>query len=198
MIYYVRHGETVWNRAGRLQGRLDSPLTERGVAFAKGYGRTLSRSIGATDAVRMFASPLGRAHTTAIMIADALGLDASAVRIDPLLAEHDVGAWAGRTWDEIEREDGATPERLRDWHYRPPGGETRAEMLERARSWLAARDPSATDIVVSHGGMSRAFRAAYLDLTLEAALELPTHRHGRFYRLCGGAIRSPSSCWARG
>lgn len=45
MIYLVRHGETAWNLIGRRQGRLDSPLTDRGVAQAKAVGRRLRELI---------------------------------------------------------------------------------------------------------------------------------------------------------
>lgn len=188
MIYFVRHGETVWNRAGRLQGRADSPLTDRGVAQAQAYGEHLAGVLRDQEAVRLHSSPMGRARRTAALIAEALGYSADRVAVAPLLAEHDVGGWTGRTWAEIEQAHGDSPERLRDWHHRPPSGETRAEMMERAVAWLARRESTGIDIVVSHGGMSRAFRAAYLGITASAAANLPTHTHGRLYRLDAGAV----------
>jgi probable phosphoglycerate mutase len=186
VIYLVRHGETVWNRAGRLQGRGDSPLTLRGIGHATAYGRLLADALDSAGSVRIHASPMGRARQTAALIADALGLAGDPVRVDPLLAEHDVGEWTGRTWAEIERETGLGPERLRDWSFRPPGGETRSEMRERAARWLAGREEAAIDVVVSHGGMSRAFRAAFLGLGPRAAAALPPHTHGRLFRLADG------------
>jgi broad specificity phosphatase PhoE len=45
MIYLVRHGKTAWNLIGRRQGRLDSPLTERGIAQAEAIGRRLRELI---------------------------------------------------------------------------------------------------------------------------------------------------------
>ncbi len=188
MIYFVRHGETVWNRAGRVQGRADSPLTERGVAQARAYGRNLAVTLRDDRSVRLHTSPLGRARRTASLIAEALGFSEDCVAIEPRLAEHDVGGWTGKTWAEIECAHGDSPERLRDWHHRPPSGETRAEMMGRAADWLASRASSGIDIVVSHGGMSRAFRAAYLGIPASAAAALPTHTHGRLYRLDAGAI----------
>jgi probable phosphoglycerate mutase len=188
MIYFVRHGETVWNRMGRLQGRADSPLTRRGVEHAMAYGRALAEALAGAGPVRLHSSPLGRARQTAALIADALGLAGDPVRVEPLLAEHDVGEWTGLSWAEIEQAYGATPDRLRDWHFRPPGGETRAEMLERAAGWMATRASEGIQVLVSHGGMSRAFRAAFLGLDAEAAAGLPGHTHGRLYRLLDAEI----------
>jgi len=188
LIYFVRHGETVWNRAGRLQGRADSPLTERGEGQARGYGRHLAEVLRDAASVRLSVSPMGRARRTACLIADELGLPEDALVIEPLLAEHDVGEWTGRTWAQIEQAQAGSHESLRDWHHRPPGGETRAEMMERARTWLVGRRSTEVDIVVSHGGMSRAFRAAYLGIDPVSAATLPTHTHGRVYRLEAGAV----------
>jgi broad specificity phosphatase PhoE len=188
VIYFVRHGETVWNRAGRLQGRADSPLTERGVAQARAYGEHLAGVLHEQSTLRLHSSPMGRARRSAALIAEVLGYPADRVVVAPLLAEHDVGSWTGKTWDEIERAHGDSPEQLRDWHHRPPSGETRAEMMQRAAAWLATRGSTGIDVVVSHGGMSRAFRAAYLGITSTAAAMLPTHTHGRLYRLDSGAV----------
>lgn len=188
MIYFVRHGETAWNRAGRLQGRADSPLTERGEEQARSYGRHLAAALTGYAPIRVSVSPMERARTTASLIARELDLAADAIVIEPLLAEHDVGDWTGRTWAEIERDHAGSRESLRDWHHRPPGGETRAEMMERARTWLAARRDPGVDVVVSHGGMSRAFRAAYLGIDPHRAAGLPTHTHGRLYRLDAGVV----------
>ena len=61
-IYLLRHGETLWNVEGRFQGRLDSPLTARGVQQAERCGRKLAATLGQVDAV--VASPLGRVRQT--------------------------------------------------------------------------------------------------------------------------------------
>ena len=73
MIYLVRHGETEWNRIGRMQGHLDAPLTMRGEAQARAVGETLCE-LG-VDGFHMVASPLGRTRATAAIIAQALGRD---------------------------------------------------------------------------------------------------------------------------
>lgn len=193
-LYLIRHGQTVWNREGRLQGRHDSPLTRRGVELAIAYGVLLAERLHAQgiapSELAIHASPLGRAHQTAALIADGLGVAASDIRLDPLLAEHDVGDFAGRTWDEIAREEGTTRDALRDWHFVPPGGESRKQLLDRARQWLGTPRTARGTLVVSHGGFSRALRGAWLELGLDEILALPPHEHGRLFQLEPGAIET--------
>jgi probable phosphoglycerate mutase len=187
-IFLVRHGETVWNRQRRLQGRADSPLTLRGARLAVAYGQHLSEALAGHDLgeVGFFVSPLGRTRQTASLIADCLGLGEDAFEVDPLLAEHDVGALEGLVWQEIEARHGLTPASWREWDTRAPGGETRSEMFERASAWLARPRPCQTAVVVSHGGLSRTFRAAYLQLGPDERMALEPHSHGLMFELKDG------------
>ncbi len=95
-VFLARHGQTEWNRAGRVQGRLDSPLTELGERQARRLARTIARLPG-IDGV--FSSPLGRAVSTAAFYAEALG--AQVTVIEDLTEVHH-GAWGGLTRPEIE------------------------------------------------------------------------------------------------
>ena len=74
----------------------------------------------------------------------------------------------------------------RSWDFRPTDGESRREVRERARRWLAEPRADGIHVIVSHGGMSRCFRAAYLGLNEAQADKLPPHDHGRFYKLENG------------
>lgn len=188
MIYLLRHGETVWNRAGRLQGRADSPLTLAGARHAMAYGSWLAGELAAAGDVVLYSSPIGRARQTAAIVADAIGYDAQEIVLDDRLAEHDVGELSGSTWAEIERSRGERSERLRDWDYRPPGGETRREMLARVEDFLGTTRAEPVSIVVSHGGTSRALRGAFLGLDVPAIQALPVHAHGRLFALSGGRV----------
>ena len=186
MIYFVRHGQTVSNRAERLQGQSDSPLTLRGVELAMQYGAALRERVLDPTRVAIFTSPLGRARQTATILADALGVADVAIEQDALLVEQAMGRLEGLTWDEIEPRFGIARGSLRDWDLRPPGGETRREVLARAQRWLARPRAAQISIVVSHGGFSRTFRGTYLGLDLDRILALPTHDHGRFFELDAG------------
>ncbi|GAB3407041.1 phosphatase PhoE [Schumannella luteola] len=143
-LFLVRHGETDWNRARRIQGRTDIPLNDTGRAQAKATGQLLSRR--SWDGV--FASPLSRATETGAIIAAGLGLAAPAPV--PGVVERDYGEAEGLPWEEIEQRfpDGAEV----------PGRETREQVAERvvaALCELAAAHPGERLIVVSHGGAIR-------------------------------------------
>ena len=119
-LWILRHGQTEWNVAGRLQGRLDSPLTETGLAQARAQGAILRRALGGR-AVAVLASPSGRAWRTAGIATRGLGLT---VRPEPDLREIDIGDWQGRHADDIRATlpaDQAADPHL--WKFTAPGGE---------------------------------------------------------------------------
>lgn len=167
-LLLLRHGETEWNRAGRLQGRDDSPLTARGLAQAD----ALAAACAALGVTRVLASPLGRARTTAERIAAACGVTP---RPRDGLAEMSFGACAGSTLDEVRgRWPGLLEERERDrWNHRWPEGEGYVDVLPRALAAIAADRPLATDpptVVVAHQSVNRALIHALGACTAEAAM----------------------------
>lgn len=144
-LYLVRHGETDWNAARRIQGRTDIPLNETGREQARRAGELLARR--RWDAI--YASPLGRAHETATIIAARLGID-EVTSVDALV-ERDYGDAEGMVFEEIQARypDGVAV----------PGQETRDEVAARivpALLALAARHPGERLMIVSHGGAIRA------------------------------------------
>ena len=189
MIYLVRHGETTWNRVGRQQGHLDSPLTSRGVEQARAAGRVLRGALPDLAVVCIETSPLGRARQTATIIRDELGPDESALVIVPLLIEANFGAWQGLTHSEIDAQyPGARQAREADkWHYVIPGGESYALVDARARCWLASRRHAAVTIAVTHEMLSRTMQGAYAGLTQTDTLGC-SHRQDRIYWLHDGQI----------
>jgi len=102
VIYLVRHGETIWNEAGRQQGQLDSPLTAKGSAQAQAVGRTLRHILQGARGVLIESSSLGRARQTAFLIGAELGIHSNEIRTSPLLMEHKLGVWEGLTYAEID------------------------------------------------------------------------------------------------
>jgi broad specificity phosphatase PhoE len=144
-LYLVRHGETEWNAARRIQGRTDIPLNDTGRAQARQAAELLARRRWQG----VYTSPLGRAHETARIIADRLGL-AGVTDIDALV-ERDYGEAEGMGFDEIEA--------LYREGVRAPGQETREEVAARvvpALLELAERHPGERLVIVSHGGAIRA------------------------------------------
>lgn len=94
-LYITRHGETEWNLEGRLQGRLDSPLTELGVNQARALGLKL-RDEGIE---LIISSPSKRAVKTAEIINEYLNLS---IKTDSGLLEMDLGSWQGLNSEEIK------------------------------------------------------------------------------------------------
>src|ERR1700730_11620574 len=145
MLILVRHGESTGNADGLLRGRMDVPLTERGLAQA----RTLGPSVA--GATRVISSPLARARDTA----EALGTGLP-VEIDDRWIEVDYGEFDGRPLGSVP--DEVWTRWRSDPDYRPPGGETLCEAGSRVRS--ACDELFATDgegargagvvVVVSH------------------------------------------------
>jgi probable phosphoglycerate mutase len=160
LIYYVRHGETDWNRAGRLQGRRDTPLNARGREQAICCGeilRTLFARSGQNPAeLDYVASPLKRARETMEGMREALGLPPPAYRLDPRLAEIAFGDWEGLTLAEVAmRDPDAFAARERDkWAFVPPNGESYQQLSVRVGEWYASlrRD----SVVAAHAGTARA------------------------------------------
>jgi len=185
MIYIVRHAETEWNVARRLQGRKDSPLTALGQRQALAMAGLLADLIEREPpaAWRLVSSPLGRTRRTAAAISDRLGLS---VDIDERLAEIAFGEWEGQSRDDVAP---LHRERFASAEWAPPGGETFDEVLARAKGWLddLPAEPERRVIAVTHGITSRVLRGCYGGLTRGEALALEVP-HGTVFRLRNGQV----------
>jgi 2,3-bisphosphoglycerate-dependent phosphoglycerate mutase len=150
-ILLIRHGETHWNRSGRVQGWRDSPLTDVGVAQA----RALAERFAGDPVERLVSSDLGRARETAAPIAERLGI---AIEFDAGLRERNYGIFEGRSYGDIERE---YPEAYawlarRDPAYVIPGGESGDGFGARvlgALERIAGAHRGQRVAVVTHGGV---------------------------------------------
>ena len=152
--YLVRHGESVSNREGRVQGQADVELSAFGRVQAAAIGDSIRSLSVAAPIGEIWSSPLRRALETAEAIAAAVGLP---VRIEERLRELHAGIFQGHLWADLESR---FPEEVARWrsgdpHYAIPGGESRAQLAARGHEVLdelAARDTDAM-IVVAHGGI---------------------------------------------
>ena len=151
-LIVVRHGETEWNREGRIQGYYaDSPLTGHGRAQAEAVAVRLARE----GIDRIYCSDLGRTCETAAPIARATGVD---VVRDPELRERSYGILEGRTFAEIATEYPEMYERIRsrDPEYAVERGESAVQFSARivaAMERIAAASPGKRVAVVTHGGV---------------------------------------------
>ncbi|MFW6077841.1 MAG: histidine phosphatase family protein [Hyphomicrobiales bacterium] len=184
-LYFVRHGETEWNRTRRIQGRTDIPLNAAGIAQAAAVGQRLAQLVDPSE-FDFYASPLGRARETMTAILAALGLPETHARYDERLVERSFGAYDGQTWPELFAagiDPGRDPAGFHDW--RPEGGENYADVTARVGAWLDdVRRPA---VVVSHGGVSRALRGLVLGLAKEEIVHLDVPQR-RFYRIAGREV----------
>jgi probable phosphoglycerate mutase len=156
-IVLVRHGETDWNRERRFQGHADPSLNEEGRRQAVALADLLA---GNTFAA-VYSSPLRRAHETAEIVAERLGVP---IEVSEGFMEVDVGSWSGLMTTEVEQQ---FPEAFRRWRATYSGGWTDgetydelgarvvAELLE-----IAGRHRGERVLVVTHSGPIRSVLAA--------------------------------------
>lgn len=183
-IYYIRHGETDWNVAGRLQGRHDVPLNARGRAQADHCGKILRDLLADNghdpDELDYVSSPLGRACETMELVRPPLGLPANGYRLEQRLAEISFGEWEGFTIAQLHSRD---PQRIAarehdKWHFVPPGGESYKIVSDRVGAWY---DSLTRDTVaVAHGGTARGLMA-HLEIAKPAAAPLVDIAQGVVY-----------------
>ena len=168
-LYIVRHGQTVWNSENRMQGRMDSPLSQVGQAQAETNGVLLAGE-GVTH---LISSPLGRTRQTAALVNKHTEVP---LEFDDALMERDVGEWGGLTVDEIApRYPESWQARADDpYNFRPPGGENVPDMIDRVAPFLAevVRHPSQRVGLVTHGALTRAILAWLLDLAPLETLQM--------------------------
>ena len=146
-VAFVRHGQTAWNAAGRIQGRTDIPLSERGREQVRAW-RVPQRY----HRVRWVSSPLIRAQQTA----NIMGCESP--RIEAGLAEMNWGEWEGCTLAELRMQSGEDMLRneKRGLDFRPVGGESPRQVRDRVGSWLRRIAPERQSCVaVTHKGVIR-------------------------------------------
>lgn len=177
-IYFIRHGETDWNAERRYQGQRDIAMNAHGRAQAERNGRALRACLPGIAAFDYVASPLGRTVETMRTIRTLLDLPPGDFATDPALVEVNYGRWEGQLASHLHETHAAGfAERARDpFHFRPPDGESYADLMVRTDRWLDGirRDT----VVVSHGGVSRTLRGRVLSLPEQEipALEMPQDR----------------------
>lgn len=184
-LFLARHGQTEWNLERRLQGQLDSPLTEEGSAQA----RAIATRLAGSGIHTICSSPLGRAMQTALIIADQLGAEVLEV---PELAEIDHGELAGLTWEQIDEEHPTVREERASnrfgWAF--PGGESYAQARVRARKALSSCGWASTGapLLITHEMIGRMLRAQLRGLSATDALAL-RHPHGVVFEIERGVER---------
>lgn len=149
-LILLRHGQTDWNNARRLQGHTDIPLNPTGHRQAV----DAAPSVAALAPEVIVSSDLQRARDTAAPVASITGL---AVSTDPRLRETSLGKWEGLTRDEVIA---GWPQEWDAWrttspHFAPPAGESRWQVASRAAEVVDELDTTEHQraLLVAHGGL---------------------------------------------
>lgn len=172
-LILVRHGETAWNAETRIQGHLDSPLNDEGLAQALLLGERLGRE----PFDHFYCSDLGRARQTAQPIADRSGRQPV---LEPRLRERRLGIFQGLTSVQCEQQHPQDYARFhgRDPEYAVPGGESLREVLARVSALMeewATRHAGQRVLAVTHGGiLDAAYRHAN-GMPLERRRDFPVY-----------------------
>ena len=157
-VYFIRHGESEWNRLDKICGAIDIPLTEKGVQQALETGRNILRENIQADMI--LCSPLQRAVETAKAIAAITGLPC---RVEPRLTEQNFGIWEGTSPRNAEAFQQAKQQFAAGFH----GGESMLRVAQRVYNLLddIRNDPEdRTYILVSHNGIARVVRSYFEEL----------------------------------
>ncbi|MDQ1321976.1 MAG: glucosyl-3-phosphoglycerate phosphatase [Actinomycetota bacterium] len=167
-LMMLRHGQTEYNAGGRMQGQLDTPLSDLGIAQAVAAAEVLA----IRQPLAIISSDLSRALDTAVELAGRSDLQ---VRLDERLRETHLGDWQGRTHQEVDAlAPGARQAWREDARLAPHGGESRIDVAARSRPLVAelvagepewgADDCERPVVLVAHGGLIAALTACLLDL----------------------------------
>lgn len=175
-VYFVRHGQTVWNVEKRMQGWQNSPLTAKGEAEATLLGKTLAQMVkdGSIDNIDgVYSSPSKRAIQTSEHLNEFIKTD---LRIVPQFQELNMGNWEGQRFGDIKANDS------KEWHdfwydqshYQAHnGGETFKELSQRIRKGfnrVVEGVNGGTIVIVSH---RIAIRFLIASLVKENVLTIP-------------------------
>ncbi|MCD4753140.1 MAG: histidine phosphatase family protein [Anaerolineaceae bacterium] len=175
-LLLIRHGETDWNNAQRIQGQTDIPLNMAGIAQAKTLIPALHNLLsGSSVPTTIFSSPLKRASQTAEIAVNGL----ASITTDDQLLEINYGRWVGLDGPALEQ---SFPEECEQWfhqfnrEYCPHGGESRADLSRRVAKFhqdviLPHIDDSNKRIILfTHGGLI----SAYLNVLLQCNARFST------------------------
>ncbi|HZU46768.1 MAG TPA: glucosyl-3-phosphoglycerate phosphatase [Mycobacterium sp.] len=169
LLVMLRHGQTEFNADTRMQGQLDTQLSELGRAQAVAAAEVL----GKRQPLLIVSSDLRRAYDTAVVLGERTGVP---VRVDGRLRETHLGDWQGMTHAQIDADvPGARLAWREDASWAPHGGESRvdvaarsvpviAELVQAEREWGSDDRPV---VVVAHGGLIAALTAALLQLPVD-------------------------------
>jgi len=184
-IYFIRHGETDWNKQFRIQGQIDIPLNDMGHLQGESVARGLKEFLGSTKVDRFVVSPLTRARQTMGYVARAFDIPETRAEVTPAMTELAFGIWEGKTFQECH-DHPAFPKTPRErFHWRPEDGESYEDGLDRVQQWIGRIE--GPTVIIAHGAIGRCLIGLVSDLAPEQLVSAKTPQ-GCFCRLQNGQI----------
>jgi broad specificity phosphatase PhoE len=170
-LVLLRHGQTEYNAASRMQGQLDTPLSDLGRDQAVAAAEVLAKR----QPLLIVSSDLRRALDTATALSERSGLP---VTVDTRLRETHLGDWQGMTHLEVDATaPGARLAWRDDARWAPHGGESRVDVAARSMPLIdelvagqpewGVDEPERPVVLVAHGGLIAALTAALLELPVD-------------------------------
>ncbi|MFT4303970.1 MAG: histidine phosphatase family protein [Candidatus Woesearchaeota archaeon] len=173
-FYFIRHGETIWNKLGKIQGWEDSPLTIKGAQQSLINGQYLN----GMGIELLLSSPLGRAATSAQIISRVIDIEPT---FHNELKEMNFGQWSEKTFTEIKVE---YPElwdkrNMDIYGFRNPDGESYRDVEQRGILFIDTIMEKLEDTVaiVSHEGIEKTMIGYLLDMPKEDMLKIRHPQH---------------------
>ena len=154
-LFLLRHGLTDWNAEKRIQGSIDRPLSEAGIAQIQ--KRALPESL---RHLTWYCSPMLRARQTAEL------MQIQSPVLEPALKEMNWGDWEGKILKPLRKQlgDSMRDNEARGCDFCPPGGESPRQVQMRLKPWLAKIHAKGEDCAaVVHKGIIRCIYALAFD-----------------------------------
>lgn len=169
-LHLLRHGEVEAMTERIVRGQLDHELSATGIEQSQALADWIEACV--PDVSELWSSDLKRCRVLAEKIASRTSCD---VQFEPRLREQDMGAWQGKTWQEITRADGAAVTAYWDNYVDacPTSGESYRQLHDRVGAWWQDVSQALQDktvVVVTHVGVLRSLQCHLLGIPAEEAL----------------------------
>ena len=145
-IYFIRHGETDWNKQHLVQSTADNDLNATGVAQAEAIAKALHDMEPELRNFDFYSSPQIRAQHTMQIICTAQPRDFATVKTDARLRELEFGIWEGKKIEDLHNSPGYPIGQVEHYNWKPEGGESYAEGVARVDSFV--RDMKGPSLIV--------------------------------------------------
>ncbi len=165
-LFIARHGETVFNAAGRMQGMYaHTPLTREGCEQATMMGAALKPHVAGGSPLSLISSPAGRTLQTLALVVEETGHDYHDNDSDVRLREIDVGEWEGQYYRDVAPGINTLLDPVhRLFIVKAPGGEDYRDVAERVTEWLGQQAFEQDMLIITHGMTARVLRGILLGL----------------------------------